>query len=179
MRNTPCLTRYGCKTSQIIARVEKDLAAGGCLAFNLVHGVLSPGKLKWTPPLRFTLPQLRLRCKQGPEPGSEIIPYFSLVSHLFTGLWLVGGGSGICLWSDAGQLEQKKGNLFLLHWNKSFEGRQFPDTANNISSTRLLKSISNKLKYITLVPQNNFQFDSSRSSIALSTPCCIWGWLQS
>lgn len=152
---------------------------GGSLAFNLVHGVLSRGKLKWTPPLRFTLPQLRLRCKQGPEPGSEIIPYFLLVSHLFTGLWLVGGGSGIFLWSDAGQLEQKKGNLFLLHWNKSFEGRQFPDTANNISSTRLLKSISNKLKYITLVPQNNFQFDSSRSSIALSTPCCIWGWLQS
>ena len=46
MRNTPCLTRYGCKTSQIIARVETDLAAGGWLAFNLVHGVLSPGKLK-------------------------------------------------------------------------------------------------------------------------------------
>ena len=27
MRNTPCLTRYGCKTSEIIARVETDLAA--------------------------------------------------------------------------------------------------------------------------------------------------------
>ena len=71
----------------------------------------------------------------------------------------------MCLWSDAGQLEQKKGGIYFYCTKINHSaGRQFPDTAaNNISSTRLLKSISNRLKYITLVPQNNFQFDSSSS----------------
>ena len=116
--------------------------------------------------------RLRHRCKQDPE--SEIVAEAWLVSQLLTCLWLVSGGWG-CLWSVAGQLEQKKGNLFLLHPNKSFEGRQFPDTAN---ITSLQHDCWNPfpINWNILLPFR--KIISNLTPLSLSRGW-IWGWLQS